>query len=305
MSEFTVFLGKSLKKELNSTSDYLTGSDADVNYKTVDLDEGKENKPKITFSISDSAVVDINGEIFPTFDNLKLNFLFEIADYFSFKVNNQGSFLLGKANASGINGIYVSNSESNPYASFGLNKGNQITFRKDESASFENKKGFYRIMQNGLLQLSADSKVLVNLDPTSGSEKFEIILATSPNMIFTADSAGVSINAGGNILKLGSGKMQFNGEVFLGQPLPSGIFGRPYEGAILGDSFINQLNILCTTLSNLVTALSTPILGAAAWPQVNAAAAATIPVLASFIGQLTSSMTSGSPFISKQVKVAG
>lgn len=305
MSEFTVFLGKSLQKELSDTGNYLTGSDSDPNYKNVDKDEGKEAKPKLTFSLSDNAVVDINGELFPTFENLKLNVLLEIADDFAFKVNNQGSFLLGRAGASGINGMYVSNDLTSPFASFGLDKGNQITFRKDESASFENKKGFYRIMQNGLLQLSADGKVLVNMDPTSGSEKFEIILATSPNMIVTADSAGVSINAGGNILKLGSGKMQFNGEVFLGQPLPSGIFGRPYEGAILGDSFITQLNTLCTSLSTLVTALSTPILGAAAWPQVNAAAATAIPVITSFIAQMTASTAAGSPFISKQVKVSG
>jgi hypothetical protein len=305
MSEFTVFLGKSLKKELSDISNYLTGSDSDPNYKNVDFDEGKENKPKLTLSLSDNAVVDINGEFFPTFENLKLNVLLEIADYFAFKVNTQGSFLLGKAGESGINGIYVSNDTLNPYASLGLDKGNQITFRKDESASFENKKGFYRIMQNGLLQLSADGKVLVNMDPSPGSEKFEIILSTSPNMIVTADSNGVSINAGGNILKLGGGKMQFNGEVFLGQPLISGTLGRPYEGAILGDSFITQLNTLCASLSSLVTALSTPLLGAAAWPQVNAAASTAIPVINSFISQLTSSISTGSPFISKQVKVSG
>lgn len=304
MSEFTVYLGKSLADEMGSTEDYLLGSDSDPNYKNVSTSEGKEDKPAVTFSLSDSAVVDINGETFPTLEGLKLNMLLEIAEDFAFKVNNQGSFLIGKANEEGISGMYLSNDDVAPFLSLGLNKGNQVVFRKDQSVSLENKKGFYKIMENGLLQFSAGSKVLVNMDPTDGAEKFEIILTTSPNMIFTASADGVSINAGGNILKLGGGSMQFNGNVDLGTPSVPSLSGKMYEGALLTDTFLIQLNILCASIASLTAALSTPILGLAVWPQVYAAAASTSGVLAAFIAQLTASSTVGKPFVSSQVRVA-
>jgi hypothetical protein len=302
MAEFSVYLGTSLVKEVSSIQNYLQGSNEDPKKSNYDDTIGKDDTPALVFSMSDGAVVDIAGDSFPTLAGKTLNILLELADKFAFKVNSEGVFLLGNADSSGMSGLYVDSSVTSPFIRLGTSKNSQLVMHGNNAISLENAFGFCKIFPSGLVQASANGKVMMNLDPTDGAEKFEVLLSGSPTMSFTANSSGVAINAGGTILKFGSGEMQLNGTVNLGLPNPSTL-GMLYEPVLLGKSLVTELGILNTSLAALVTALTTPMVGLSSWPSVHSAAAATLPVLTTFIGKLTASTSVGLPFLSKQVQV--
>lgn len=305
MSEFSVYLGTSLVKEVVSLQNYLEGSNEDPKKTNYDDEVGKDDQPELIFSLSDGAIIDIAGDNFPTLAGKTLNVLLELVDKFSFKVNSDGVFLLGKADEIGMNGLYVDSSITDPFIRLGTNKNSQLIMYGNNAISLENSFGFCKIFPNGLVQASANGKVMMNLDPTEGAEKFEVLLSGSPTMAFTANSSGVSINAGGSILKFGSGAMQLNGTVNLGLPSPGGTAALLYEQAVLGNSLVLELTTLTTALSALVTALGTPLIGASAWPAVNLAATAALPVVNGFLAKLGTATTTGFPFLSKQVRVSG
>lgn len=300
MSEFSVYLGTSLVKEVSGIQNYLQGSNEDPKRTNYDDTVGKDDTPELVWSLSDGAVIDIAGDNFPMLAGKTLNVLLELVDKFSFKVNSDGVFLLGKADELGMSGLYVDSSATNPFIRLGNSKNSQLVMHGNNAISLENAFGFCKIFPSGLVQASANGKVMMNLDPTEGAEKFEVLLSGSPTMAFTANSSGVSINAGGSILKFGSGAMQLNGTVNLGLPNPSTL-GMLYEPVILGKSLVTELGILNTSLAALVTALTTPLVGLSSWPVVHSAAAATLPVVTAFIGKLTASTTVGAPFLSRQI----
>lgn len=310
MSEFNIYLGKSLSKSVAGVSNYLLGSDADPNYKDFDFTTGKENTSKVQFSISDTAIVDINGDSVPTFANQPLNFLFQIADYFSFKVNQSGSWLLGEAGPGGINGLYVDNSE-NPFVMLGSRTGSQVIFHKENTASLENASGFYKVWGDGTLTMSAGAggKVQLIANPKEGEEKFQVIVNGSSQMIFTADQSGTSISAGGTLIKFSDGEMQLNGGVNLGQPNATSL--SPYEPALMGDSTLGMLAEISQLLYNVVQQLSLPLVGLASYPPTMTTTMAQLQLkLVEFQAKYGVVPISGeklpvSPLLSRQVNVGG
>lgn len=286
LSEFTVFLGKSLEAEATEEEFKSDSSTSPV---------GKEKQPKVIFSMSDSAVADIDGDL-PSLNGQKLNFLFQLADKFAFKVANNGSFLLGNANASGVNGIYLSNHPTDPVMTIGTALGNKIVFQRTGLLALENSKGYYKIFPNGLVNLGNEKFQLI-ADPDGPS--FQIVLTTSPSTVIKADSSKMVMSAADNTLTFKKGELQIaSSRVNIGQPNLTSL--QAYEPAVLGESLMKELFTLNTSLLSLVTALSTPILGAAAWPQVNTAAASTIPVITAFLSKVPPLV---SPLLSKQVNI--
>ncbi|MEO0074802.1 MAG: hypothetical protein ABIK31_01650 [candidate division WOR-3 bacterium] len=307
-SEFSIFLGKTLKKTITGVSSYLRGGDDDTDYDKFDFDIGLENTPKVQFQISDSEVVDINGISLPTLQGKPLNFLFDIGSYFSFRVSNDGSTLLGNAGSGGINGLYINNNPGTPYVRLGTSFGSQVVFYPNSTASVENPSGYVRIFGDGSISLSAGSGVLVNLDPKSGNEKFEVILNGSKQMVFTADQNGVSVNAGGTVLKFGGGEMQLNGMVNLGQPNLTSL--SPYEPSILGKTASEMLAELSNIVYLISQQLLLPLVGLASYPPTVPTVMTQIQTkLAAFSAKygvipVSGTLTPAPNLLSKQVTVA-
>lgn len=307
-SEFSVFLGKSLKKTVSKSFDYLVGSDEDKDYKKFDFNIGLEDNPKVKFQISDSEVVDINGTFIPTLQGKPLNFLFDIASYFSFRVSNDGSMILGNLSSSGINGLFINNSPGNPFVRLGTSFGSQVIFYPNNTTSLENPSSYLRIFGDGSISFNAGSKVIVNLDPKQNNEKFEIIVNGSNQMVFVANEKGVSINAGGNVIKFKDGEMQFNGMVNLGQPNTTAL--SPYEPSIMGKTASEMLAELSNMIYLITQQLMLPLVGLASYPpSVQATMTQIQSALLAFSSKYgvipaTGSLIPAPKLLSKQVSIA-
>lgn len=276
MSEFTVYLGKSLLKELPSIDSYLTGSDKDPNSETFDFDIGKDATPKITFSLSDTAVTNINGDGFPILHGSRLNMLLQIAENFSMMVNQTGSTLMGKLNSnSTITGLSMNTTPGAESIILGLGTGNSLIFQTlggiilqtpNLGGADETVNARLQLYANSSIQLANNTfNMFVNNDPEE--PYLSMAMSISPKFLLRADQEGLNLVSGDSIwIWNDDGSVQLNQKVInIGQPNLAALNG-PYETALLGNTTVKLLTEILEILGSISANLSVPLIGLAAYP---------------------------------------
>jgi hypothetical protein len=284
MSEFTVYLGKTLLKELDSVDQYLFGADVDPNSAQFDFDIGKDAQPKIIFSLSDTAVTNINGDAFPSFQNSKLNMLVQIADAFSMMVNQQGSTLMGKISNNAVTGITMNTTPGSESMTLGLSVGNSLIFQSlggvllqspNIGGSSETVNARLQLYANASLQLVNNVfNLFVNNDPED--TYMSMAFSSDPKFVMRADKDGFNLVSGDSIWVFKKdGTVQLNQKVInIGQPNPTAT--KPYETALLGNTTADLLKEILEILASLAGNLTVPLIGLAVYPPNMTAAAAEI-----------------------------
>lgn len=274
MSEFTIFLGKTLLAELDSVEQYLYGSDVDPNPELFDFNIGKDAQPKITFSLSDTAVTNINGDGFPSFQGSKLNMLIQIADAFSLMVNQAGSTLMGKIGSSGITGMTLNTTPGKESMTLGLSVGNSLIFQSlggvllqtpNIGGDSETLNARLQLYANASMQLANNVfNLFVNNDPED--TYMSMSFSSDPKFVMRADSDGFNLVSGDSIWVFKpDGTVQLNQKVInIGQPNLTA--PKPYETAMLGNTTAALLTEVVEILGSLVGNLTPPLIGLAMYP---------------------------------------
>lgn len=285
MTEFTVYLGKTLLKELDDVSQYLFGSDVDPNSQNFDFDIGKDATPKITFSLSDTAVTNINGDAFPKFQGSYLNMLIQIAESFTMMVNQTGSTLIGKLNNNKtITGLTMNTTPGAESVTLGLGVGNSLIFQSLGGVILQTPNiGGDSETVNARLQLYANSSIqlanntfnlFVNNDPDD--TYMSLAFSSDPKFLMRADQDGFNLVSGDSIWVFKpDGTVQLNQKVInIGQPNPTAV--KPYETALLGNTTVELLKEILEILGSIAGNLTTPLIGLAVYPPTLTAAATEI-----------------------------
>jgi hypothetical protein len=275
MTEFTIYLGKTLLKELDDVSHYLVGSDRDPNPQNFDFDIGKDATPKITFSLSDTAVTNINGDDFPKFQGSYLHMLIQIAENFTMMVNQSGSTLIGKLNSNKtITGITMNTTPGAESMTLGLGVGNSLIFQSlggvilqtpNIGGSSETVNARLQLYANSSIQLANNTfNLFVNNDPEN--TYMSLAFSSDPKFLMRADRDGLNLVSGDSIWVFNpDGTVQLNQKVInIGQPNP--VSSKPYETALLGNTTVELLKEILEILASLSANLSVPLLGAAVYP---------------------------------------
>jgi len=302
MTEFTVYLGKSLVKTLDSPNNYLGGSDTDPNFKEFDFDIGKENDPSITFSLTDIAVTSINGDFFPELNTSKLKLLLDISKDFSIEVNTIGSLLLGRANAAEFNGLILDNTIVNPFIQIGTNRSNNFKLHKIGSIEMMNEFGIHRILLDGTISL-ANQKFQMLAIPTDEKEEFQLFINTTPPFLMRATNTEFVLSAGNVVETYKDGELQIAAKkIHLGQPNKS--TKNTYEPALLGQETLSALVDITDIILDMLNEMMNPLIGLANYVPTF------IPTMLQKIAELQGIQSTllnknVSPLLSKQVNIGG
>lgn len=285
MTEFTVYLGKTLLKELDDVAQYLTGSDRDPNSQNFDFDIGKDATPKIIFSLSDTAVTNINGDDFPKFQDSHLNMLIQIAENFTMMVNQAGSTLIGKLNSNKtITGITMNTTPGAESMTLGLGVGNSLIFQSlggvilqtpNIGGSSETVNARLQLYANSSIQLANNTfNLFVNNDPDD--TYMSLAFSSDPKFLMRADQDGFNLVSGDSIWVFEpDGTVQLNQKVInIGQPNLTA--AKPYETAMLGNTTAELLKEILEILGSLAGNLTVPLIGLAVYPPTLTTAATEI-----------------------------